>query len=465
QPGEVLRVEYTGGELFADQSVLRLRGRYYTPDDRRGSITEHTLRRDGEVFRGAVALPDSVRFAVFAVEDLEGRRLDSNRGELWEILVHEKGGRPTADALAAGVMHYARTDPGRAARAAAALTARYPDEPRSWALRVTTDLDLLDSGTGLEDYARHQERFQRRLKRGWTPTAEQRAWLALMTLALDDDAAADAWLRGVGTDPGASRVIHEARAIQAVRQNGHRTGRLLAALDSLWTEAGVPIPAASDLGWKLALMMKSEEAAERWLPRYRRGLDWYYPARVVPELADAFGPAYALRWGLENRTRIAGSQAVRPLTMTTPRHERLRRRDQQRVLASLALLARSVGEMETARTLALEALDLAWCTQALSDVGQVLLAAGDSSAALEAFARAAADPVAADVPAAIRASPQWPARLDHARSELTREVMADAVVRFVKARLTVPGTGERVTLQDAIGVGPSVVAFLARCGP
>jgi hypothetical protein len=465
QEGARLTIEYSGSQLFADQSRLRLRARTYAVDDRRGAIVEHLLHRDGDTFRGEIQLPDSIRFAVFAVEDMEGARLDSNTGSLWEVLVHGADGKPTEEALAARVLHHSRTDPEMATRAVISLTRMYPESARGWALRMVSELYRSEPEFVLREYTRRNAAFERLLDEGWVPSTRDRTWLAVMALTLGDLPTAERWLTETTEGAEGERLVYDARAVLAILRHWSEPERLLMTLDSVWVAAPTLVGAAADAGWKAALEVRSWEEAQRWLPRYAQAREGLYVPGILTALADAFGPRRALEWGTENRDRLAaiGARGPRPLTQTRPRYERLARRDDQRTLAALASLAVSVGDAAVARDLASDGLTLAWSTDVLVQMGGILLASGDTSAAATAFARAAADPTGPEPPAVIRRSADWTRRLEIARDELTRETFADAVVRYVDPAVVVPETGEALALSEAIHGGPAVVAFLTSC--
>lgn len=460
--GDTLALEYTGDQLFADRSSLRLRARLYAAHDDRGALAESALYRDGDVFRGRLPLPDSTVFAVLAVEDAAGERLDSNLGNLWPVLVYGADGRPTGDAMAARVAHYIRRDPGRAARAAEELAEAYPDAPRSQALRLITTLTLYEPAEVADRYRPVLARFRARLDGGWAPSAQDRAWLSMMALSLGDLPGAHALFAPVATSARGEPVVRDMWSLLAYTRLGGQPDRLLAALDSVWTGSPVPVRSAADAGLRTALQTGSWTEARRWLPRYRDARPGVASGVLVERLATAFGPGQALSWGLADRADTTGSPA-RPLTVTRSRYVRATRQADQRSLATLAGLALSAGLPGTAHGLATDGLELAWSTHALSTIGQVLLATADTTAARLAFARAAADPAGPEPPAAVTGVPGWSRQLAGARNDLIRYVLQDAVVRYADPSLA-PPDGRPLPLSEVLHGAPGVVAFLAGCG-
>jgi len=136
--GATLQVEYRASALLAGPDRLVLRARFRTPRDdpyNRGmrQTTAGVLTRvDRELYRGSLRLPDSVVYAVFAVEDSGGRHVDSNGSRLWELLVHDTLGRPTFDALTQREHDLMGRNWELGYETARRVAALYPERIESW---------------------------------------------------------------------------------------------------------------------------------------------------------------------------------------------------------------------------------------------------------------------------------------------------------------------------------------------
>lgn len=448
-PGDTLRVVYGGGQAFAGESYLRLRARYSTFAGYQWEQVAGALERDDEgQFSATIPLPDSVAYATFAVETLDGSRLDSRNRQLWDLVVSAPDGRPSAAGLHQRFADLFERDHPRALATARRATELYPESAIGWA-----DLWVISMISSPSDSLRrfHQATLQT-LERAATerPPADPDALAHLAAYAawLGDWDSAEHWIREAERRGSQDVALAQARTLALWSHHRPRPGPALATLDSLWIAAPGPVPAVASAAWYLALDAGDWDAARTWFPRLRlvRDVGAAYP--LLTELAAAFPADSVLDWALDGgRDAVLGSGGERALFRTQGDHERTVRESRQNVLARLAEAALDAGREETARELARQALPLAWETGALAEAGAVLLATGDTAGATTAWARVAADPAGDPAPAVLRARPDWTDRVQSAREQLIRYVLQGGVLRFLPPGLapTAPEPGRGVT--------------------
>lgn len=144
--GERISVEYIASADLAGEQTLVLRARMRSVAA--GTGVQHRVAELERIangrFRGVFEFPDSVVYAVLAVEDTPARRVDHN-GENWEIVVHAEDGRPLRDALEQRVRDLEERDKRLAYDAARELVRLYPAHVSSW---MTLYLYGKNSGAG-----------------------------------------------------------------------------------------------------------------------------------------------------------------------------------------------------------------------------------------------------------------------------------------------------------------------------
>ena len=438
QAGDTLTLRYDGGFEFERETYLKVRTRYRTSTGADWQQIAGIMERDDEgLFTTQVALPDSVVYAAFAVEDLTGEQVDSNNRGLWDVMVHGADGRPTVIALFERFADlFGRGDKVEAHRTARLAIELYPNAPYGW----STLLSIQGVSGIVNDSIRafHREQF-RRLERHLSedPPEDPRALadMALYALRLSDPAGIEYWSRQAERRGDRSATVYQAKAFLAGQS---RSPAAEQQLEALWQEAPFPVRALAGNGWRAALQAEDWEAAMRWLPRYRDARGYAFMPLIAGGLRAHFPADRVLDWAL------AGQTEPFPAThrsLREPHEIHARRLDEarQRMLAEVAGLAREAGRSNVARGLALEALPLAWETSALHAIGTLLLEAGDTTNAAEAFARVAADPSGPEPPAVVAAMPEWPRRLDAARNALARWVLRESVIEYPEVEAIAPG--------------------------
>ena len=450
EPGQLLRLSYDGGYRFHEAEHLRLRTRYRTGSGRTWEQLAAILDRDGETFTTELPLPDSVVYAVFAVEDLHGEQVDSRSGQLWEVVARAPDGRPDLAALDQRFVELFVRDELEAYRTALVMTELYPESARAWSRRWSLErLDPTDSIRRL--YLDRFEALERQLTESPPADPAELAHMAWFALTLGRSAGVEYWIREASHRNARATPLYQARAARIRLTPGIEPGRALSELEALWTEAPRPVPAVADAGWHFAAAAADWDAAVRWLERLQdsrgdRAVGWH-----LDVLTDVFPATRVLDWALGPGRDILleGPSGHRPLDRSVSEHARILAETRQFRLAQIARLAVDVGRDSVAAALAMEATPLGWNTAALEELGSILLAVGETTAAAAAYARVAADPVGGPIPDPVRITAGWSERVAAARTELDRRVLQDLVMRFLPD-----------TLRPA---GPGVTVFLSSC--
>ncbi|MDX1674761.1 MAG: zf-HC2 domain-containing protein [Longimicrobiales bacterium] len=449
-PGQQLSVSYDGDFRFRGHEHLRLRARYRTGSGREWQQLAAILSRDDESFTADVSLPDSVVYAVFAVEDLHGEQVDSRSGRLWEVVARAPDGRPALAALDQRFVDLFVRDEVEAYRTALTMTELYPESARAWSRRWTVERrDMADS---IRQF--HLERFKA-LERGLseTPPADpdELAHMAWYALALGQWSSVEYWIREATRRNARAAPLYQAHGAYIRLTPGLDPGRALEELEALWAQAPQPVPAIADAGWWFATAAADWDAAVRWLARLRhlRGIEnigWHLT------LTDVFPSRQVLDWvlGPGRDVLLEDPSGHRPLHRSVSGHRRIVAESRQAALARIARIALAGDRDSAAVALATDAVPLGWRTEALEELGSILLEAGRTADAADAYARAAADPIAGPIPDAIRELDGWEARVAAARAELHRRVLQDLVMRFLPDPLEP-------------SAGPAVTVFLSSC--
>jgi hypothetical protein len=156
RPGSSVRVRYVpASNLFVGVPSLRLRARLRTPYDESYVVpasqvraVTHLARAKDGAFEGTFRVPDSVVFAVLAVESVDSAKVDDNAGQGWELLVAAPDNRP----LFASLFQRSEDMLGRSWEegyaAAQRATELYPDSVRGWRQRQFFEGQLLTGASG-----------------------------------------------------------------------------------------------------------------------------------------------------------------------------------------------------------------------------------------------------------------------------------------------------------------------------
>ena len=201
--GDSIAIEYHGTSMFAGEDSLMLRAVYRTAAD--GSTWHEdlpvlrvaTLTGQGEgVYTATLRLPEDVVYALFAVEDDRGSRVDSRGRALWELLVYDDN-KPDRDALMQKTYDLQRRNWELALETAQQATELYPNHVAAW-FALSSLQQLLSGKAGLprELLSRPRARFaqlERALAQNQALSGADFGGMYGYAVMLGDDVAAERW--------------------------------------------------------------------------------------------------------------------------------------------------------------------------------------------------------------------------------------------------------------------------------
>lgn len=496
--GHRLRVTYAPIPELADEPVLRLRARYRTagddPDaDAARQVEAARLQPDGSgTFRGTVRVPDSVVYALLAVEDTTGSRIDTNGGRFWEHLRRTPEGRPSYDALVQKAHEHLRSDIIRTAEAARVLVELHPERAGGWLILSTAESAILPSTERerLNGVARQRvQHLHRRLRNLEDPGLDDMFATAALAMSAEEETIEEAWRRRISTDhPGSGVAIHF--SLQGI-DSRDAPGAYLEEAERLWSIANTDDVVSESWGYgareilaerALSVVTRRVEDPDpgdvrRWADRYlrhargdRRGATVGSRMATVEELEEQ-GLAL-LEEALDGW--LEGTEARRPLGRTVPEHRRRELRASAHNLARLGRIRLGRGEVPGAIEVLETAASRAWYPYFRRTLADAHLSAGDTTEALAAWAYVHAYGAAPSFPDSIRSvvggrifDAEWDRAAEAGLTRLYGDVLAEARREPVSGRLELVSVdGEATSLDEARRDGPAVVVFWSTgCNP
>ncbi len=448
--GDRITVEYRATSMLSGEERLVLRARYRRPGDRAyndgmqqivvGELSKKSRRK----FAGTFILPDSVVYAVFAVEDSAIQRVDSNGRKLWELMTHDDTGKPEYRALVQKQNDLIGRNWEAAFETARIAAELYPLLPDAWvrlngfeaALASTNSIDSLR--------ARHSQRFARLQTR----SAAQPS--------LDDDDIAGMYLFALTTqaDPSTIRYWRERLLAQApehslaielrvqdnVRQYGRSKDRLLIELEGLWSVSNRAHVRLARQGFRTALAAQDIDGIVRWADRRIAIEPW-----TALEIARRMGEVSELR---SNAVEQLQAQLLRIDDETTRNRDlyvavgEQEGRDETRrnkIRVPLGKMLVETGEIEAGQDMLMAAAASGWDPSASRIIADIRLQVADTAGAIEMLARVAVDPnvasASADSTIAIAAElinrEQWEQAAERARLEMWRRALAQTINKSI----------------------------------
>ena len=494
--GAAVQVHYRPGPMmFPDATTLALRARLRTVHDEAYGVPPTQVRRlallhrdaDGS-FTARLTLPDSVVFAVFAVESPDSARVDDNDGRGWELPVAEPDGRPAFDALyqRANDMMGRSWEQGYASMRRA--TELYPDRIAGWTYREFFERALYTGAAADSVTSTYSARLDSlvalakaypRLRYDEIGSIYFRAYvLARRPGATRADSAEwTYWWDRLRAEYPRHEQVAQRLAVYLDTTGIGRTG----ALDSLERLYRVLAPITGpgrnlfNRASQLVDGAKDPMTERRWLERAAAGApDSVRRMAMVLSARSAFRTEgmQLLRTLLRDSTaRLLPGRALEANASTFARRVADQRR---RMLAALgrALIAQG------SRTAALDTLRLAssgtWDPALFADLAVAYRLAGDAEAADRMGARLVVDP---RTTAARSDSLQvegrrrlgalaWHAALDSARRDMHERLLERSIVRSIRTDVTLrTRDGRTASVRSLTGGRPAVVIFWSRhCG-
>jgi peroxiredoxin len=483
--GERVQVEYRPGSALTGEDTLVLRARYRTPDDgwenwmvRHETVAKLVRTRGG--YRGTFRLPDSVVYAVFAVEDLTGERVD-HKGEAWDLVVHGEDGRPLAPALEQRIRDLDRRSTQQALETARQLTTAHPHWVQGWLIRFSQEYSQVGEA-GMDSlrpfYAVRAKELSAQLERQPRLAPEEMGAMVSLVWRFDSVAARRWKERLVGAYPTHPATV-EHRVSEAVDRVGADPARLLPELERLWSEVGSHYRQL-DLavtGLRIADQAEDTAAVLRWAPRVEAAGSRLYsrtPAAILGRYASTSRAVreeamLRLRRELGRLAEHRSDERILTHTVTDRRIQNQHIAGQYLGYLGQALLL----DGDTAA--ALNALDRAarshWNVGVFRAVADVKLSLGDTTGALQLLAKVAADPSTSTTFAdSVRLRigrpvdpQQWRQWLGSADEEMRRYFLAWSVDRPLRGKIRLLDQRGRSTELDPAGDLTLVALWSSDC--
>jgi peroxiredoxin len=486
-----VEVAYRPAATLSGEPRLRLPARLRTAKDPEyprtiGSSAVATLTPDGEgIYRGTFSLPDSVVYAVLAVEDTAASATDSREGRFWELVVHDSADRPLFEALEQRFLDHMGRDHRAVLETAREIVRVHPDRVRGWILLDAAEGWVLGDGREEERRASHRERlarFDSVLAERERPDVEQVASMARYADRYGGEEVSGRWRQRWrelwGARPEHPLVVR-ARATHLFRKHGERPEVLLRELGKLWqvTEDREARRLVADVGFRAARTLGEREPLLRWSERYRA-----YPPGIVG--TPRINTMETLLSNEATRTRaLALAEAEIERLRRAPDDERRlgetragHRRRSSRLAARLRVAVGEARLVEGRTSEGLAALERAaavgWETDRFRTLGEARLEAGDREGATGAMAAVAADPGTSEETAdSLRRHlgverEAWDRAVRKAEAEMMKRTLAEDRKEPTGSPEAVTPDGSRVRLDDRLGKEATVVVIWSRyCGP
>ena len=474
-PGELIQVEYSPAFYLSDYDSLRLRARArkaVSPFPRGGVIGELRLatlhRNPNGTFSGRIRLERDDEFLAAAVEDFEAQNVDTNFGQLWELLVRTDDGSPSVAALEG---RYRTLEPYNwilASAWAEEVTERWPDSPFGWALlyfhisRTRTE-PLPDS---VMTFHRAKLAALVEAQEAGDEEPDDLAWLATYARFLGDTRLQDQLLdRLAELDPNRREVID--RHVEGVfSEPGQDPRVLLNLLEGIWATSDRSNELLVRVALGTAVSVKDVNAARIWLTRARE-----VEGITTPQLLNITEPlvklaplrAEILRAELASLESATG--VMRPLRSTREEYEGDLRSASLQTRVALASTLVDAGELAAATAVADDVLAMVWKPQDVQPVVNLFLAANDTTTAIRLIGMLVADPIEgpdalqAYGPVLTAAGVDSAALLETASDELTVRVLSSlSSTRYLPDGIAVSfSDGTEMTAGDYFRGRPTVL--------
>lgn len=487
-PGARVEARYQGDARFAGATRLVLRARLRTPGDQEayvGAIGTETrrvaelVRGDDGVLRGSFQWPDSVVYALFAVEAPDGGVIVTHGNQGWELM-ERAAGRPTAEALNQRGRDLTLRNPLLGLETAREGARLYPDDPASW-MRLWW-FEGYAQGRRETDSASLQPRrarfaqLTRALQAKATLTGDEVGAMMYLARGLRDEEAANGWEARLLRDHPRHRDAVPARMTAAMAPHSSSIQGKLTVLEPLWAELGTTDDYLLMVGTENALSGGDPAAVVRWTDRLLAHVP-LIEAQSRAARAVAERPATRAE-GMRHIRRILARldearDADRDLFRTAPQQRDRDAEHQAELLAALGHALAFAGEVPSALDTLRAASSRSALIPLLREIATAQLAAGDTAGAASSWARAAgagagsalADSVRDEIGARFVAD-RWAAQVSAARAEFAARTRRAEISRPLAGGLRlVDGAGAPAALRGSAAGRPTVVVFAKRgCG-
>ncbi len=496
QPGQIVRATYEPNAPLARFDSVVLRARFRRPIDE--DYNEGPMQRrvgvmlqSGGRFTLEFRLPDSVVFAVFAVESPSADVVDDNDNQLWELVTADDTGRPLFDALVQKQRDMMGRNWEGGLRTARELAALYPDDPQAGSIVTVFERWVLGDRIADSLLPGHRKRFaalHSALSEKPGLAARTLSGMEWFAIALDDSAASHFWLSRLQESfPNYPEVLSREEnrlASQYIKGKQEPNGsyRVLETrpayfqeLETVWQRLEPThdpyLESVAHNAFAHAMDARDTVNVRIWAGRS------YRLARDVPGGSDYLGKELlqyptlrdtAEAW-LRNGVRLLaeGRDPDRRLWATASVQREMNRSAAQPILASLGKALVEDGHLDAGLDTLRLAASYGWNPQVLRSVGDALIARGDTTAALQSYARVVADP---GTPVALKDSirsivrrdgdANWDLLVRNAAQEMRQSVLQRAAPRSLNGpfRLMTKAGAIR-SLSDVVNSKVTVLMF------
>lgn len=497
RPGETVRVRYSpAGQGFSGVSSVRLRARLRTPDNESYTVPPSNLRvlttltrtRGGD-FEGRFQLPDSVVYAVLAVETMDSTTVDDNTGQGWELLVAAHDTVP----LFASLQQRSEDMLGRSWEegyaAAQRMTALYPDSVRAWTTREFYERQLFSGAVGDSIAAQRASTIDVLMEQAMRASRlsyhdmDAIYWRAYARANRPGATAQDTvtwerwWTRMLREQPRHEQVAQRLSVWMDVKRLG--AVRAMDSLETLYaTFAPLRTPAGRNVvnsGQYVADQLKDDTLRRRWVARALVGMpDSASDMAVFLASVPSFREEGMQQLRTLLRDPSLPRMVVRPLSRTAASQHRavddLRRHLYSALGRALVAGGNARAALDTLRL----ASEGAWDPASFAGLARSYLLAGDSLASMQMRARQVVDgrtrvTLRDSLDRAGRAqlgADAWEALLRETRREMHALLLERSISRSVASSARAQSRdGRDHTLPELTGRAPSLVIFWSRhCG-
>lgn len=483
--GATIQVEYQSTSLLGAEDNLVLRARLRTPASKQynrqmaQAVVANLKRGRGGRYTGTFVLPKSVVYGVFAVENRDADRVDSNGRRLWELLTHVDS-VPEYAALQQRSYDLTGRNWELAFNTARQATVLYPQNPTAWAYLSSFENALF--GVLHADSIRklNSERFTRLHEvLAAQSSLDDEELAGMYWVALVADRASDAteyWRRRLHAEAPYHPLAVQDSANRIAAVYSQQPTRALREFENLWAtfgkaHAAVPVRASS-----VARTLGDHVEAKLWADRLVSVDPW----RALDVALDFLDRESLRHEGFARLRR----ELVRFEHSTDESRDLIETRGDW--LAGLDKTMRQVNgafgrELLTAGFAeeGIESLELSasggWDRSVFESLGLWHLKTGDTAAGIHMLARAAVDPSiessevdSLEAMALQFTTPhEWSEAQTRAHAMMMDRTFEEAVFRELDQSIPLLGEDRKsTTLGELTGGSVSVVAFVRQhCAP
>jgi peroxiredoxin len=424
-------------------------------------------------------LPDSVVYAVFAVEDSGGRRVDSNGRRFWELLAHEDG-NPTFQALVQKQNDLIGRNWEAALATAQAAAVLYPDNPSAWwylqSYQAALNQAATDGPAGPDQGGRFYQ-FHSALQGSPDLTGDELGgmlWLGRMSGA--DTVSIAYWRRRLIDEAPAHPLAVQERVLETAIVDRGDAGRTMRDLEALWQEVGPAHPSLPRLGLETAIELGDTAAITTWLQRRETIDPWSAVGNSITLLDIPALRQYGLeRLRAELRRLMRAGALERGLDMSADEWDSNREERKQALLAAIGKGLVMSGRVSQGLDSLEQAAAHSWDLSVFKMTADVKFELGDSAGAVSMLSLLAVDPstpqALADsihgVGAKMLGVRVWLQAMERTRVLMYERTLAEASSDFVRLDVVVADEdGASRRLSDILADQVTVLAFWSRgCVP